>query len=98
MRPEIDKIYLFVPTAKDIWEVVQEMYSDAENFSQIFEIKTKLWQERQGERDVTGYYMEMTVLLQELDQSVEDKWDCTGDCIKYKKSWRMSECINFWLG
>lgn len=29
--------------AKDVWDVVCETYSDTENFSQIFAIKTQLW-------------------------------------------------------
>lgn len=60
-----------MPTVKDIWEAVKEMYSDAKDSSQIFEIKTKLWQMKQEERNVTDYYMEMKILWQELDLSVE---------------------------
>ncbi|RVW89118.1 hypothetical protein CK203_040218 [Vitis vinifera] len=33
--------------------------SNAENASQIFEIKTRLWQMKQGDREVTEYYTEM---------------------------------------
>ncbi|XP_057951158.1 uncharacterized protein LOC131145973 [Malania oleifera] len=62
MKPSIGKIYLFLPMAKDVWDAVRETYSDAESYSQIFEIKTRLWQLRQGERKVTKYFMEMTTL------------------------------------
>lgn len=57
-------------TTKDIWDAVQEIYLDAEDSSQIFEIKTKLYS-KQGERDVIEYYMEMITLCQELDVSVD---------------------------
>lgn len=40
MKPSIGKTYLFLPTAKDVWEAVKEMYFDSENSSQIFEIKS----------------------------------------------------------
>lgn len=43
MKPSIGNAYLFLPIAKDIWNAVRETYSDSENSSQIFEIKTKLW-------------------------------------------------------
>lgn len=41
-------------TAKDIWDVIREMYPDY----------------------VIDYYMKMTTLLQELDLSVAEQWDC----------------------
>lgn len=36
IEPAIGKPYLFLPTAKDVWEAVRETYSDVENVSQIF--------------------------------------------------------------
>ena len=39
----IGKTYLFLPTAKDVWDAIRETYSDLENSLQIFESKTKLW-------------------------------------------------------
>ncbi|KAK3039592.1 hypothetical protein RJ639_029291 [Escallonia herrerae] len=51
MEPTIGKPYLFLPTTKDVWEAVRETYSDDENSSQIFDLKTKLWKSKQGERE-----------------------------------------------
>ena len=42
MKPTIGKTYMFLPTAKDVWDVIRETYSDAKNASQIFELKTRL--------------------------------------------------------
>ncbi|RVW49858.1 Retrovirus-related Pol polyprotein from transposon RE1 [Vitis vinifera] len=67
MKPSIGKTYMFLPTAKDVWDAIRETYSDAENASQIFEIKTRLWQMKQGDREVTEYYTEMLGLNRELD-------------------------------
>lgn len=58
----IGKVFLFLPTAKAVWEAVWETYSDVENSSQIFELKTKMWLSKQGDRDVMEYYNEMTAL------------------------------------
>ncbi|KAH9698654.1 retrovirus-related pol polyprotein from transposon RE1 [Citrus sinensis] len=58
----IGKPHLFLPTAKDVWDAIQDMHPDVENFSQIFELKTKLWKSRQGDRDVTTYYNEIVTL------------------------------------
>ena len=32
-----------------------------------FDLKTQLWQSKQGEHDITTYYNEMVTLWQELD-------------------------------
>ncbi|RVW57904.1 hypothetical protein CK203_115243 [Vitis vinifera] len=37
MKPAIGKMYMFLPTANDVWDVIRETYSDAENASQIFQ-------------------------------------------------------------
>ena len=85
MEPAVRKPYLFLPIAKDVWDVVRDMYSDVENSSQIFELKTKLWKSRQGDRDVTTYYNEMVTLWQELDLCFKDEWDCHTDNVRYKE-------------
>ncbi|KAK3000202.1 hypothetical protein RJ639_023485 [Escallonia herrerae] len=82
MEPTIGKSYLFLPTAKDVWEAVRETYSDVENSSQIFDLKTKLWKSKQGESEVTVYYNEIVSLWQELDQCYNDEWDCLSDSVK----------------
>ena len=79
MAPTIGKPHLFLPTAKDVWDAVRDMYSNVENLSQIFELETKLWKSRQGDRDVTTYYNEMVTLWQELDLCYENEWDCLTD-------------------
>ena len=43
MDLSIGKPFLFIPTIKEVWDVVRDTYSDVENSSQIFELKTKLW-------------------------------------------------------
>ena len=39
---KIRKPYLFIKTTKEVWEVVQETYSDLENSTLIFNLKSKL--------------------------------------------------------
>ena len=48
-------------------------------------MKTKLWQSKQREREVTVYYNEMVSLWQELDQCYNDEWDCPTDSVKIMK-------------
>ena len=55
MKPAIGKTYMFLPTTKDVWDAIRETYSNAESASQIFELKTRLWQMKQRDREVTEY-------------------------------------------
>lgn len=67
MEPTIGKPFMYLPTAKDVWEAVRDTYSDQENSSQLFGFKSKSWHASQSDRDVTTYYNEMMTLWQELD-------------------------------
>ncbi|KAJ0088122.1 hypothetical protein Patl1_32725 [Pistacia atlantica] len=55
MEEEIGQLYLFVPIAKDIWKIAKEEYSDVGNSTQIFELKSRLRETKQGNMTVTQY-------------------------------------------
>ena len=73
MKLAIGKTYMFLPMTKDVWDAIRKTYSDAENAFQIFELKTRLWQMKQGDRKVTEYYTEMLGLWQELDLNCKEE-------------------------
>ncbi|KZV57627.1 hypothetical protein F511_03087 [Dorcoceras hygrometricum] len=98
MEPPIGRTYLFLPTAKDIWEAVRETYSDLENSSQIYDLKTRLWNSKQGEKSVIEYYNEMRALWQELDLCYEDDWECKNDSVKYHKRMEIDRVFVFLAG
>ena len=98
MKPAIGKTYMFLPTAKDVWIAVHETYSDTKDLSQIFKIKTRLWQMKQGNQAVTDYYTEMLSLWQELDLSFEEAWGCTGDSARYNKKLEYERVFEFLAG
>lgn len=54
MDPAIGKPYLFLLTARQIWEAAGDCYSDLENSSLIYDLKTRLWQFKQGDQYVTN--------------------------------------------
>ncbi|GAV93090.1 UBN2_3 domain-containing protein, partial [Cephalotus follicularis] len=66
MELHISSTYLFLRTAKAIWDTVNKNYSHLENASQVFEIKNKLKDLRQGSMDITEYYNELQMLWQYL--------------------------------
>ena len=61
-EPAIGMTYLVLPITKEVWEAVQETYSDLENSFQICKLKTKLCHSKQENQEVTEYYNEMKAL------------------------------------
>lgn len=49
MKPTIWKPFMFLPTTREVWQAVKDMYSDANNSLQIFDLKSRLWHSKQGE-------------------------------------------------
>ncbi|XP_058771890.1 uncharacterized protein LOC131645231 [Vicia villosa] len=98
METGIGKPYMFFPSAKDVWEAVKETYSDIQNSSQIFGLKSKLWHAKQGDMNVTAYYNELLTLWQELDLCYDDNWRCTEDSVLFLKRQENDRVFMFLAG
>ncbi|KAI5404768.1 hypothetical protein KIW84_051793 [Lathyrus oleraceus] len=96
METGIGKSFMFLPSAKDVREAVNEIYSDIQNSSQVFGLKSKLWHAKQGDRSVTAYYNELLTLWQELDLCYDDSWRCTKDNVLFLKMQKY-DCVFMFL-
>lgn len=67
MEEDISSNYMCYHTAKELWDNVNQMYSDLENQSQVYEVTLKLGEIRQGEDNVTKYFNSLKRLWQDLD-------------------------------
>ncbi|KZV23338.1 hypothetical protein F511_02239 [Dorcoceras hygrometricum] len=76
MEPNISRRYLWFKTANEVWDAVRRMYSDLGNASQLFELRSKLKEIKQGSNSVTHYFSELQELWQELDLFLEDSHIC----------------------
>ncbi|KAK9085659.1 hypothetical protein Sjap_026070 [Stephania japonica] len=94
MDSSIGRTYLFLPTAHDIWTAVNETYSDLGNAGQWFELKTRLWRLKQGEKTVTQYYTDLKTLWQEVDMFtiMSGVMRRTGLC--FRKWWKKNVSSN----
>ncbi|KAJ9685355.1 hypothetical protein PVL29_017399 [Vitis rotundifolia] len=59
MEPRISRRYLFLKIAKDVWDTARQMYFDLGNVSQVFEIRSKLKEMKQGTQSVTQYFTDL---------------------------------------
>ena len=63
MEPSIKRTYLFYKSASEIWQAVQETYSDLENTAQSFQIRSNIRTTRQGSNSVTTYFNILTTFM-----------------------------------
>ena len=98
MEQEIGQTYLFLPTAKDLWDAVTETYSDLGNSAQIYDLKTRIRETKQGSQGATKYYNILKGLWQELDQYYDGEWECAVDSAKYKKMLEKERVFEFLAG
>ncbi|KAI4345962.1 hypothetical protein L6164_013045 [Bauhinia variegata] len=98
MAPEIKRSFMFLPTACEIWEAVRDSYSDGEDLARLFELKSTIWQLKQGDREVTSYWLELTALWQELDHLSTEEWSCAHDAVWYKEKIEKERVFQFLAG
>lgn len=98
MEVDIGKTYLFLSTAKELWEAVKEAYSDLENSAQVFELKSKLRDQRQQNLTVTQFYNALNNLWQEIDLFYVPDWKCKDDASFYQKMLDRERLFDFLHG
>ena len=98
MEAAFGQTYLFLPTAKDLWDAVQETYLDLGNAAQMFEIKTKLEDIKQGSYSVTQYYNILQNAWQKLDLFYNMEWKCAEDNAHYCKILEKERAFDFLAG
>ncbi|XP_052206376.1 uncharacterized protein LOC127810847 [Diospyros lotus] len=82
---DISSNYMCYPTTKELWDNVNQMYSDLSNQSQVFELTLKLGEIRQGDDSITKYFHSLKRLWQDLDLFNTYEWKSTEDCNHHKK-------------
>jgi len=85
MTNEIGENFMYYDTTKEIWDAVKETYSNIDNTSAIFEIKSLLHDLQQGEKSVTEFSNTLSRYWQRLDTYDEIEWKCPDDKKKYRE-------------
>ena len=98
MVPEISGTCMFFTTTKEIWDVVNETYSKVYDVTQIFEIKTRIYATRQGDRSITEYANILKILWQELDHYQCLKMMCSEDAALLKRFVEKERIFEFLAG
>ena len=88
MDEDINSNYMCYPNAKELWDNINQMYSDMENQSQVYELTLKLSEIRQGEDNITKYFNSLKRLWHDLGLFSTYDGKSTEDCNHNKKLWK----------
>lgn len=95
---EMGENFMYYKTTKEIWDAVQETYSNKDNTSAIFEIKGLLHDLQQGDSTITEYFNMLSRFWQQLDILEDIKWSCSNDDRQYKQIQEKERTYKFLLG
>ena len=85
MDEDISSNYMCYSTAKELWDNVNQMYSDLGNQSQVYELTLKLGEIRQEEDLVTKYFNSLKHLWLYLDLFNDYEWKSIEDATHNKR-------------
>ncbi|RVW59122.1 hypothetical protein CK203_104542 [Vitis vinifera] len=88
MEEDISSNYMCYPTAQELWENVNQMYSNLGNQSQIFELTLKLGEIQQGEDNVTKYFNSLKRIWQDLDLINTYEWKSARMDFIIRRPWK----------
>ena len=98
MVPEISDKCMFLESAKEIWEAVEQTYSKAKDVAQIYDVKVKTLGAKQGNKSVTEYANQLKSLWMELDHYRVIKARCSEDLAILKGYIEQDRVYDFLVG
>ncbi|XP_047180174.1 uncharacterized protein LOC124846850, partial [Vigna umbellata] len=69
LSPQIAESVIYVDNAKDLWEALKERFSKGDNFK-ISNLLQDIHSIKEGERNVSKYFIDLKILLEELESLV----------------------------
>ena len=98
MEQKIGHLYLFYQTTKEVWDAIQEMYSDLKDISQSFEVCSKIQNIQQGTLSIIEYFNTLSELWQQINLFHNIEWKCTDDGVLYNKMVEKDRIFDFLQG
>ena len=89
---------MFLATAKDIWDAIQQTYSKARDAAQVYEVKVKTIAAKQGSKAIIEYANQLKALWQELDHYRVIKTKCLEDAAVLKDFIEQDRVYDFLIG
>nr|KYP63994.1 hypothetical protein KK1_018581 [Cajanus cajan] len=98
MIPKITDTCMFLNSAKEIWNAMEQTYSKAKDVAQIYDVKVKTMAAKQGNKTVTEYANQLKSLWMELDHYRVIKAKCSNDSTMLKVYIEQDRVYDFLVG
>ena len=98
MLPKIGKPFLYLSSAKEVWDAVSQTYSKKGNTTQIYELKTMIHNTKQKNLTITTYHNTLKILWQELDLHQHFEMESTADASMLVKLFQRDRVFDFLAG
>lgn len=86
MNPEISDTIMFLSTAKEIWDAIEQTYSKNKLFAHVYDVKVKTLAGKYGNKFVTEYANHLKSFWMELDYYKVIKTNYVEDATVLKKT------------
>ena len=96
--PAISDTYMFLTTAKEIWDSIRQTYSKARDVAQVYEIKVKTSATKQGSKTVTEYANSLKNLWGKLNHYQVFEMKCSEDTAILKNFIEKDRVYDFLVG
>ncbi|XP_068304327.1 uncharacterized protein [Pyrus communis] len=98
MEPQLRSLFIDLPTVKDIWENVTQMFYDGSDESQYYELRCKATRTRQDGRPINLYFTELKGVWQDLDKRCPIHMVCGADLKTRKDELAKDRVYDFLVG
>jgi gag-polypeptide of LTR copia-type len=68
IEPKLSKMFLYSKSAKELWEKLESMYGQRNNYSYIYQLKQQIYGAKKENKSHTDHLVELTAKFDELDK------------------------------
>ena len=95
MEAEVSQNFILCDTAKQLWDTVNLMYSNLNNDSQLYDLRRKVQETKEGSLSATTYFNILNHCWMELDLYQDFEWKSEEDFLQYKKIVQKERVFDF---
>ncbi|KAI5328342.1 hypothetical protein L3X38_027739 [Prunus dulcis] len=98
MEPSLLNMFHTLPTAKEIWDAVNQMFYDGSNISQLYELRCQATHPKQKGRPVSTHFAELKAIWLELDKRHHFQMKCVDDMKTFQDAVMADRMYDFLAG
>ncbi|KAJ3706649.1 hypothetical protein LUZ61_010354 [Rhynchospora tenuis] len=68
IEPRLSRMFLYTKTARELWQKIEGVYGQRNNYSYIYQLKQDIYHATKGTKSHTEYLVELTAKFDELEE------------------------------